>query len=303
VRRQRTAERQNNAERQGTAEHQVTAGQQDTPEFQGEAGVQGTSGRQVSVFNSFLAAIQFLLVTPAFIRRPFTPQEMGKSAGFYPLVGTLLGGILLGVDCLIERLGAGGAPLLPSQVRAALILAFWIILTGALHLDGFLDACDGLLGGNTSEQRLEIMRDERVGAYALAGGILLLLVKFSALGALTNRVVGLLLTPTLGRWAIAVAVVAYPYARSRGLGRDLKDHVTWRQALLATLLAFVVTVLLAWFSHSWAAPIALVAAALTTWGVASFANRRIPGLTGDIYGALNEVAEMVVLLVLVAAFR
>jgi len=279
---------------------QSTDGRQSTDRRQGTAGRQSTDEQRGSVFNSFLAAIQFLLITPAFIRRPFTPQEMGKSVGFYPLVGTLLGGILFGVDCLIERLGAGDAPLLPSLVRAALILALWIILTGALHLDGFLDALDGLLGGSTSEQRLEIMRDEKVGAYALAGGVLMLLVKFSALSALTERPVGLLLTPTLGRWAVAVAVVACPYARPRGLGRDAKDHATWRQALLATLSAFAVTALLAWHSHSWVAPTAMVAAALAVWGGAVFALRRVPGLTGDIYGALNEMVEMVVLLVLVA---
>ena len=259
--------------------------------------------QQGSIFNSFLAAIQFLLLTPAFVRRPFTPQEMGNSVGFYPLVGTLLGGVLWSVDCLIERLGAGSAPLFPSQVRAALTLALWIALTGAIHLDGFLDACDGLLGGHTPEQRLEIMRDERVGAYALSGGILLLLLKFSVLNALTNRSLGLLLAPTLGRWAIAIAVTAFPYARSQGLGRDIKDHATWRQALLATLSAFALTIILTWYSQSWMAFFALIAAALTTWGVVRFALHRLPGLSGDIYGALNEAVEMVVLLVLVAAFH
>jgi adenosylcobinamide-GDP ribazoletransferase len=254
-----------------------------------------------SVFNSFLAAIQFLLITPAFVRRPFTPQEMGRSVSFYPLVGSILGGILLGVDYLIGRLGAGSTPLFPPQVRAALILALWIVLTGALHLDGFLDSCDGLLGGSTPEKRLEIMRDERVGAYALAGGILLMLVKFSAIGALTNRAVGLLLAPTLSRWIMAFAVVAFPYTRPRGLGRDVKDNAAWQQALIATVFAIAVTALLAWISHSWAAPVALVMAALTAWVVVSFVLRRIPGLTGDIYGALNEAVEMVVLLTLVAA--
>ena len=64
------------------------------------------------------------------------------------------------------------------------MLAAWVVLTGALHLDGFLDAADGLLGGFTPERRLEIMRDERRGAYALAGGILLMLLQYSTLNAL-----------------------------------------------------------------------------------------------------------------------
>ncbi len=86
-----------------------------------------------------LAALQFLLLTPAFIRRAFTPREMGQSVGFYPLIGLLLGAVLALADALLGYL-------FPIPVRSALVLALWIILTGGLHLDGFLDSCDGLLG-------------------------------------------------------------------------------------------------------------------------------------------------------------
>ena len=117
---------------------------------------------------AFLTAVQFLLISPAFIKRLFTARELGAAVGFYPLVGLILGSLLLAADYLLGLF-------MPPLVRIALILTLWVILTGALHLDGFLDACDGLLGGFTPESRLEIMRDERVGAFALAGGVLLLL--------------------------------------------------------------------------------------------------------------------------------
>ena len=161
---------------------------------------------------ALLAAVQFLLISPAFIRRPFTAKELGASVGFYPLVGALLGGILVGADWLLGRV-------FPLPLRSALDITLWVLLTGALHLDGFLDACDGLLGGFTSEKRLEIMRDERVGAYALSGGILLLLIQFSALSALdSGRLSALLLAPVLGRWGITLALIVSPYARQNGLG-------------------------------------------------------------------------------------
>ena len=140
---------------------------------------------RASPLAAFLAAVQFLLISPAFIRRPFTARELGAAVGFYPLVGLILGGLLVGLDWL-------SGWLFPPLVRSALVLTGWVLLTGALHLDGFLDACDGLLGGFTPERRLEIMRDERVGAYALSGGILLLLIQFSALSALDGgRLAGL----------------------------------------------------------------------------------------------------------------
>lgn len=165
---------------------------------------------------ALIAALQFLLVSPVFIRREFTPQELGRATGFYPLVGLMLGGLLAGADFLLGHL-------LPVQVRSALVLALWLVLTGGLHFDGFLDACDGLLGGSTPERRMEIIRDEHTGAYALAGGALLLLVLFSSLNSIASeRWAALLLAPVLGRWGMTLAMVAFPYARPAGLGRDIK---------------------------------------------------------------------------------
>lgn len=250
------------------------------------------SGR-ANPLSSFLAAVQFLMLSPAFIRRPFTAKELGAAVGYYPLVGALLGGLLIGADGLL-------GDLFPTLLRSALLLALWILLTGALHLDGFLDACDGLFGGFTPERRLEIMRDERVGAYALSGGILLLLIQFSALSALDGgRPAALLLSPVLGRWGMALSLIAFPYARSSGLGKEIKENAHMPQALLAT--AFVLAAMLAasWLYSVWAVLAALAAALLTWLGAMRFALRRIPGLTGDIYGATNLLVETAVLLAFV----
>jgi adenosylcobinamide-GDP ribazoletransferase len=169
-------------------------------------------------------------------------------------------------------------------------------LSGALHLDGFQDACDGILGGFTPVKRLEIMHDERVGAFGLAGGFLLLILKFSALGELSNSIAALFLIPTLSRWGMSLALFCFPYARKKGLGRDIKDHTTWRQALLASLITLAV----AWFGAQWLGLITLLVAGLTMWVTAAFVLRRIPGLTGDIYGAINELIEVVLLVMLVS---
>jgi len=231
------------------------------------------------------AALQFLTITPPLVRRPFRPEELGKAVGYFPLVGVLLGCLLAGLDWIL-------ALVLPASVAAAVTLAAWVILTGALHLDGFLDTCDGLFGGHTPEARLRILRDERVGAFAVAGGVLLLLMKYTALAAVPSRFVALILAPTLGRWGMALAVMAFPYARAEGLGRAMKDHVGWMQAGLATGVALAV----AWFAGNWLGLAAMCLAGATTWAAARFALARLPGLTGDIYGAVCEVIEVVVLL-------
>jgi len=237
---------------------------------------------------SLLTAFQFLTTFPAVIRRAFTPQELGRAVGFFPLVGLALGGIFYGME-------VGLSLIFPAQVVAVLILAAWLLLTRALHFDGFLDTCDGLFGGFTPERRLEIMRDSRVGAFGVAGGGLLLLAKFAAVVSL-SRLSGLLLAPVMGRWALSIVVFAFPYAREKGLGRDMKDNVHWPQVILAT----VVTLLAAWFFAGLAGLLAFALAGVVVWLGAGFTLHRIPGLTGDSYGALCELVELVVLLVFTA---
>jgi adenosylcobinamide-GDP ribazoletransferase len=243
---------------------------------------------------AFAAAIQFLLISPAFVRRPFTPRELGRSTAFYPLVGLLLGGLLVVADLLL-------AYLFPVQVRSALVLALWIVLTGALHFDGFLDACDGLLGGDTPERRMEIMRDERTGAYAVAGGVLILLVMFSALNAVDQARWGaLLLAPVLGRSGLTLSMVAFPYARAAGLGKDIKDHAHPGHAAVAVLTTVAVVGILLWRLQSLVAVAALASAAVVWWLASRFVLQRIPGMTGDAYGAINMLIEATVLLTFAA---
>ena len=239
-----------------------------------------------------LAALQFLTLSPPIVRRIFTPEEMGRAVGYFPLVGVLLGGLLVGLDRAL-------ACVFPAGVSAVLVLAAWVVASGALHLDGFLDACDGLFGGHTPESRLEIMRDERVGAFGLAGGVLLLLLKASALAATPGRATSLLLAPTLARWGMALAVVAFPYARREGLGRAMKAHAGWGQVALATATGLAV----AWFAAGWLGLVALGLAGATAWIVARFVLARLPGLTGDVYGAISETVEVVILLLFAAGIE
>jgi adenosylcobinamide-GDP ribazoletransferase len=184
-------------------------------------------------------------------------------------------------------------------VAAALLLALWVLATGALHLDGFLDSCDGLFGGHTPESRLRIMRDERAGAFAVIGGILLLLVKYSCLAALSSRAIPIIIAATLARGGMAAAIVLLPYARAEGLGRWMKDHTGRRQAAMATLTVVATAILTA----QWLGLIAIGAAVVATLALAAFVMRRIPGFTGDIYGALCELLETLILLTFVAGER
>jgi adenosylcobinamide-GDP ribazoletransferase len=241
---------------------------------------------------AFVAALQFLTLVPPLIRRMFTSREMGAAVGYFPAAGLVIG-------LALAALNWGLGMLFPGSIVAGLLLVSWLIITGALHLDGFLDSCDGLLGGFTPESRMRIMRDESVGSFALAGGVMLLLLKYAALAALVQRGPALVVAAMLGRWGMALSVKGFPYARLEGVGRTLKDNVGWRQIVLATGIALLAALLVV----GWKGIILLVLAGLAVWAIARFTMHKIPGLTGDIYGATCELVELIVLLALVALER
>lgn len=231
------------------------------------------------------AAFQFLTVCPPIVRRPFAPREMGRAVGSFPLVGLVIGGLLVGVDWLAGRV-------LPTAVSAAVLIGIWIAVTGALHFDGLLDSLDGLLAGRSPEDRIRILSDERVGSYAVAGGGIVLLLQYGSLLSLADRTHALLLAPIAGRWAMSLVIVSFPYAKPEGLGRAMADHGRFLDFVLATAIAIGAFVLVDWRGGA----VVLAASLTTALGVSLFALRRLPGLTGDVYGAvcvLSETAALV----------
>jgi adenosylcobinamide-GDP ribazoletransferase len=249
---------------------------------------------------AFLAALGFLTTLPVPSPSRLDDADWGRATAWYPAVGLLLGAILAGLDWVLRWL-------LPDGVAATLLLVAWVVLTGALHLDGFVDCCDGLLAAVPLERRLEILRDVHAGAFGIVGVVLLLLTKYATLVALPDaiRLPALLLIPTLGRCSMTGAVLLYPYARSGpGLGRKAKTDAGRGQLLVATGTALLVMAM-AWLGGlSWAALVLTVTVVFSAFLMAQWIQSRIGGLTGDTYGALCEMVEVVGLLVLIAvAYR
>ena len=238
----------------------------------------------------FWIALRFLTIIPSPSRGEFSPQKAGRSLGYFPVVGLMVGGILFGID-----LGLG--LILPAVVVNGLLIAVLIILTGALHLDGFIDTCDGFAGESPS-RRLEIMSDSQVGAFGIAGACCLLLIKYAALLSLPGnfRMAALLLMPTLSRWTVVYSIFAFPYApkKTPGLGQIFKQQATWQGLTIATSVALVAVIVLI----SWQGVGLMAGVWLIIFGIAWLLRSRLGGLTGDTYGAINELAEVLVLILL-----
>jgi len=242
----------------------------------------------------FLVALGFLTRIPCPRQPKVTPELMARSMAFYPLIGSLIGLSLVGMRWLL-------CYLFPPPLAGALLLAAWVSISGGLHLDGFIDCCDGLLVAKPPEIRLGILRDTAVGAYGILGAIILMLIKYVALSVLPDKGgwVALLLAPVLGRWAMVYVTACFPYARSSGVGWLCKAHISWRELGWAT-----VTVLVIAFASGPALGLAaLVAVGTCATLFARWTMAQIPGLTGDVYGASGELSELVVLLVFIIAER
>nr|WP_158460211.1 adenosylcobinamide-GDP ribazoletransferase [Pseudomonas fluorescens] len=237
----------------------------------------------------FWIALQFLSSLPVTLPGMPAPPQMGRSLLFYPTIGLLFGVLLWGASSVLH----GTAP----PLQAALLLALWVLLSGALHLDGLADSADAWLGGfGDRERTLQIMKDPRSGPIAVVTLVLLLLLKFCALWVLVERGEGawLVLAPLVGRAGLLGLFLCTPYVRPGGLGQALADHLP-RSAGRWMLLACSLACLL--LGGLQAAVVLAVALLVFAW-LRLLMCRRLGGTTGDTAGALLEVLELTVVVVL-----
>lgn len=236
----------------------------------------------------FLAALGFLTRIPVPGDGEVDSHGLSQSIIFFPVVGGIIGAANAGLYLILE-------PFIPRTVLSVLIIALPIFLTGGIHFDGLLDSADGLFSGRSRERSLEIMRDSRVGSMGVIAGILNVMLRYSVLNALPGAILpGLLITQAVtGRWVMSLALHIFPYARKEGgLGQGFTEEKGIINITLSTLLAITIICLT---NGPTGIVIALIVGGLSLL-VAVWAARKLGGLTGDVYGALNEVAENIFLL-------
>ena len=237
---------------------------------------------------SFLAALQFLTILP--IKRSFTAVQVGRSSASFPLVGLLIGLFLAGLSLILYRI-------LPGSVVNIFLVVGLTVCSGALHLDGLVDTLDGIAGHRTPERRLEIMRDSRIGGFGAIGIALFLIIEYVLLNSTggSHHLFALILSPVLSRWAMVNTIFVYPYARKEGLGKVYKQSVGWQQFVVATIIAIGISLLL----FRWAGIIILFGVWIIINLLAMFLKSRLNGLTGDTYGAINEIGTISVFLLVI----
>ncbi len=243
-----------------------------------------------------ICAAQFLTRLPTPRLETFQPDWINRSACYFPLVGQLVGLLCAGVWLAAGRLW-------PGAVAAALAVGAGVLITGAFHEDGLADTADGLGGGQDRHRRLAIMKDSRVGSYGALALILVSALRILLLAGLAPWVgaLALIVAHGAGRAAAVVVMAALPYAGDPDAARikPVPQGVRWPEAAFA-LATGVWPVL---FLGPPRAALAIVLATAAALALALLSRRLIGGVTGDVLGAVEQAAEVALLLGAAAVIR
>ncbi len=266
------------------------------------------------IFRKFLSALMFYTRIP--VPHSCCDLSAAETAPFLPLIGFLVGGISAGV-------WFAAALFLPHSVAVVMSMIVSVLLTGAFHEDGFADSCDGIYGGFTVHDRLRIMKDSRVGAYALVGTVLLILLKYALLREIPVSIfpVAVIMAQVLSRLVPVYLMRILRYVREDGTskinaeiapGTEPVDEavdgagigkVSLPGIVGATLFSTVLIAVLSYVSNSWYLLYVLIVVPVSTALSALYFYRKLGGYTGDILGASQQLAEAGVLAALLVLWR
>ncbi len=234
----------------------------------------------------FLIALQFLTIIPLPCTVPCDDDDLGRSAAFFPLVGLVIGGMLCLLDVFLSLW-------LVRPLTDALLVTGLVVVTGALHLDGLADVCDGIAARGDRDRFLAVMKDSRVGAVGVVGIVLGLLLTWQALVAVPADIKwqALLIVPVCSRLSQVVIMCAAPHARQGGLGALFISGMGYWQLAGALVLAAGIVISVSPVRGV----VVLAATILTALAVRRWFIHRLGGITGDIIGFGSELCGIAVL--------
>jgi adenosylcobinamide-GDP ribazoletransferase len=242
----------------------------------------------------FLIAFQFLTIIPLPFAIRCEKEDMGRSTALFPMVGLVIGALLVCANWLIS-------PWISRPLCDALLITLLTLITGALHLDGLADVCDGLAARGSRERFLAVMKDSQVGAIGAVGLVLALLLKWQALVAIPIELKwqALLFFPALARFGQVLTMTGARHARQEGLGAVFVQGC----GKVTLILAFATVLFAGYFLLGLKGVIAVVAVCILSVAGRLFFQRKLGGLTGDTIGCISELNEILVLVVISAVIE
>ena len=224
----------------------------------------------------------------------WTEENRRYSMCFFPLIGAIIGLVLWGWLVVCDALGVG---LLLRGVAAALLP---LLITGGIHMDGFMDTSDALASWQPTEKRVEILKDSHAGAFAVmhcAGYLLLAAALYSEAGAPIGPLLGcvFILSRALSAWTLTVLKSARPHGMLDAFSQAAQKRLVLISGAVYCLFCLIVWILLG----KWLALICAAAAALCLWAYRRMAYQKFGGVTGDLAGWYLQVTELALTAVII----
>jgi adenosylcobinamide-GDP ribazoletransferase len=254
----------------------------------------------------FLLAFQFLTIIPVKKMYNVSDGEAGSSSALFPLVGAFQGALLTFSSMLCMQV-------FPAELANGLLVLLMAIMTAGLHLDGLADTFDAIASRKDKEEKLAIMKDSAVGPCGVISIVLVILLKYLSFNALFFSASGvtyyssLFLMPVFSRWAMVASIFHTKSARQEGLGKIFIDHTGTKELMSAALLTFMLSVVILIISNKvigadlqssffvTAFAVLYIFCLIVVW----FSKKIFGGMTGDTFGAVAELSEIIFLITVI----
>lgn len=242
---------------------------------------------------SFITVLQFFTRIPIKKDMAATSEDFAKGIVYFPIIG-----LIIGAFNLLVYLGA--AKLISGLFPVVCAILANTVITGALHIDGLADTCDGLFSSRNKERMLEIMKDSRIGTNGAVAVLLDFLLKISVLYALDTKkiLLALLLSPIAAKTIVVLLIFLSDYARKEG---GMGGLFLVKQPFIRAVTGILIGTGVVFFFAKGAGLLLLAICLAASIAYRHFVYSKIQGMTGDTLGAANEVVE-VVFLIAFAAF-
>ena len=251
-----------------------------------------------------LLAFQFLTIIPVKEIKDVSEKEMGGASAFFPLIGFIQGTLFVVSAGLFLKI-------FPLELANGLLVLVIIITSGGLHLDGLADTFDAIALRGDREKKLSVMKDSTIGPVGVIAIVLALLLKFLALNSLFHYSLftfyySLFLMPVFSRWVMVTAIFHGKSARQDGIGKIFIENTKLKELVIATLLVIGCWLLVVSFLLSSlftihyslflvSIPVLYIFSLVSVW----FCNKKFGGMTGDTFGAVSEISEILFLMMAV----
>ena len=243
--------------------------------------------------------LSFLTIFPVTMDKDML-TDCAKNMWAFPLIGAFIG-LLAGV------FGWVAYHFLPDIVVGGLVLALLLLITGLHHTDGLLDFGDGVMAHGTFEHKIEVMHDQLTGAGGLSLGIMTMLITALAIGQLSGNglfkiplIIGGIITIEASAKLAMVIMARAGKSVHQGMNSPFLEAMHGKKGNLLLIVAVIISFVIALPLLHWAGAFTVIAAIITSLVMVAIAHKHFNGVTGDVFGATNEITRMICVIVLLA---